>query len=70
MYNIMYGLMQKIIICYPKPLTHRVFVLTDDQHVITGQENVRLRSHLLEHIKLYFMYNKKILHSVGFTLST
>ena len=24
------------------------------------QENACLRSHLLEHIKLYFMYNKKM----------
>ena len=27
--------------------------------LVGQQENVRLRSHLLEHIKLYFMYNKK-----------
>jgi len=34
------------------------------------QENVRLRSHLLEHIKLYFMYNKKMFACARIYLST
>jgi len=37
--------------------------------VVLEQENVRLCSHLLEHIKLYFMYNKKKMEDTWYIVS-